>query len=154
MTSRDAHPADIPGRDAAEDVTVALRAAGIGEVDASTRRRAEYSSDASNYRLVPAAVVFPRHRDEVVAALEVCRQLEVPLVARGAGTSIAGNAVGTGVVLDFSRHLNRVLTLDPAAATAVVEPGVVLDDLQAAAAPHGLRFGPDPSTHARATLGE
>ena len=153
MTSRDAHPADIPGRDAAEDVTVALRAAGIGEVDASTRRRAEYSSDASNYRLVPAAVVFPRHRDEVVAALEVCRQLEVPLVARGAGTSIAGNAVGTGVVLDFSRHLNRVLTLDPAAATAVVEPGVVLDDLQAAAAPHGLRFGPDPSTHARATLG-
>ncbi len=103
--------------------------------------------------LVPTAVVFPRHRDEVAAALEVCRELAVPLVARGAGASIAGNAVGTGVVLDFSRHLNRVLSLDPATATAVVEPGAILDDLQAAAAPHGLRFGPDPSTHARATLG-
>ena len=153
MHSRGPRPVDVPGTKPRGDVTVALRAAGIGEVDASTRRRGEYSSDASNYRLVPTAVVFPRHRDEVAAALEVCRQLEVPLVARGAGTSIAGNAVGTGVVLDFSRHLNRVLSLDRAAATAVVEPGVVLDDLQAAAIPHGLRFGPDPSTHARATLG-
>jgi len=153
MSSRGPHPVDVPGTKLRGDVAVALRAAGIGEVDASTRRRAEYSSDASNYRLVPTAVVFPRHRDEVAAALEVCRQLEVPLVARGAGTSIAGNAVGTGVVLDFSRHLNRVLSLDRTAATAVVEPGVVLDDLQAAATPHGLRFGPDPSTHARATLG-
>src|SRR5665647_695564 len=134
-------------------VAAALRSAGVLEVDSSTRRRAEYTSDASNYRLVPMVVVFPRDRDEVAAAIGVCRELGIPLVSRGAGTSIAGNAVSSGVILDFSRHLNRVVSLDPVAATAVVQPGVILDDLQAAAAPHGLRFGPDPSTHARCTLG-
>lgn len=134
-------------------VAAALRSAGVLEVDSSTRRRAEYTSDASNYRLVPMVVVFPRDRDEVAAAIGVCRELGIPLVSRGAGTSIAGNAVSSGVILDFSRHLNRVVSLDPVAASAVVQPGVILDDLQAAAAPHGLRFGPDPSTHARCTLG-
>ena len=137
----------------AEEVAVALRRSGIVEVDSSARRRAEYSSDASNYRLIPTAVVFPRDRDEVAAALEVCREMGVPLVPRGGGTSIAGNAVSSGVLLDFSRHMNRVVSLDPVAATAVVQPGVILDDLQAAAAPYGLRFGPDPSTHARCTMG-
>src|SRR5882757_596260 len=131
----------------------ALRRAGVGEVDVSTRRRAEYSSDASNYRVVPAAVAFPRHADEVAAALDVCRSLAVALTSRGGGTSIAGNAVGSGLVLDFSRHLNRVVSIDADARTAVVEPGAILDDITAAAAPHGLRFGPDPSTHARATIG-
>jgi FAD/FMN-containing dehydrogenase/Fe-S oxidoreductase len=131
----------------------ALHRAGVSEVDVSPRRRAEYSSDASNYRVVPAAVAFPRHADEVAAALSVCRLLGVPLTARGAGTSIAGNAIGAGLVLDFSRHLNRVVAIDPEARTAVVEPGAILDDITAAAAPHGLRFGPDPSTHARATVG-
>jgi FAD/FMN-containing dehydrogenase/Fe-S oxidoreductase len=131
----------------------ALRRGGIAEVDVSTRRRAEYSSDASNYRIVPAAVAFPRHADEVAAALSVCRALGVPLTARGAGTSIAGNAIGAGLVLDFSRYLNRVVSVDASDRTAVVEPGAILDDITAAAAPHGLRFGPDPSTHARATIG-
>jgi FAD/FMN-containing dehydrogenase/Fe-S oxidoreductase len=130
-----------------------LRAAGLSEIDISTRRRAEYSSDASLYRLAPTAVAFPRSTDEVLAALSVCRSLRVPLTARGAGTSIAGNAVGSGLVLDFSRHLNRITALDPEARTATVQPGVILDDLQRAAAPHGLRFGPDPSTHSRCTLG-
>ena len=130
-----------------------LRAAGLSEVDISRRRRAEYSGDASLYRLAPTAVAFPRSTDEVLAALSVCRTLGVPLTARGAGTSIAGNAVGAGLVLDFSRHLNRITALDPEAGTATVQPGVVLDDLQRAAAPHGLRFGPDPSTHSRCTLG-
>ena len=77
----------------------------------------------------------------------------MPVVARGAGTSIAGNAISTGVVLDTSRHLNRVLSVDPEARTAVVEPGTVLDAITKAAAPHGLRFGPDPSTHSRCTIG-
>jgi FAD/FMN-containing dehydrogenase len=135
------------------DLAAALRRAGLSEVDSSTRRRAEYSSDASLYRVAPAAVAFPRSVDEVLAALEVCRSLGVPLTARGAGTSIAGNAVGPGLVLDFSRHLNRIHELDPDACTARVEPGVILDDLQRAAAGHGLRFGPDPSTHSRCTLG-
>ncbi|MEP6599795.1 MAG: FAD-linked oxidase C-terminal domain-containing protein [Actinomycetota bacterium] len=131
----------------------ALRRAGVTEIDTGTRRRAEYSSDASNYRVVPQAVVFPRHVDEVAASVAVCRELGVPVTPRGAGTSIAGNAVGTGVVLDFSRHLNRVLSVDPQTRTAVAEPGAVLDTITAAGAPHGLRFGPDPSTHSRATIG-
>ena len=131
----------------------ALRAMVRGEVDASRRRRAEYSTDASNYRVVPQVVVFPRDVDDVLAVAEVARRHGAPLTMRGGGTSIAGNAVGPGIVVDTSRHLYRVLALDPDARTARVQPGVVLSDLQAAAAPHGLRFGPDPSTGSRATLG-
>nr|WP_282948282.1 FAD-binding and (Fe-S)-binding domain-containing protein [Cellulomonas endometrii] len=130
-----------------------MRSAVAGGVDDSSRRRAEYSTDASNYRVVPSVVVFPRDVDDALAALEVARGLGVPVTSRGGGTSVAGNAVGTGVVLDWSRHVNRVLDVDPGTATARVEPGVVMAMLQKAAAPHGLRFGPDPSTQARATLG-
>ncbi|GAB3884729.1 FAD-binding and (Fe-S)-binding domain-containing protein [Kibdelosporangium lantanae] len=137
----------------ADELCAALRLAGVDEVDASARRRAEYSSDASLYRVPPLAVAFPRSVDEAVAVLEVCRAHGVPITSRGAGTSIAGNAVGTGVVVDFSRHLGTVTHIDPAARTAVVEPGVVLDNLQQAAKPYGLRFGPDPSTHSRCTIG-
>jgi FAD/FMN-containing dehydrogenase/Fe-S oxidoreductase len=125
----------------------------VAEVDDSARRRAEYSTDASLYRVPPQVVAFPRDPDEAVAVVATCLELGVPLTARGAGTSVAGNAVGPGVVMDLSRHLRRVLALDPEAATATVQPGAVLDDLQAAARPSGLRFGPDPSTHSRCTLG-
>ena len=134
-------------------VAAELRRAGIGDVDDSGLARALYSSDASLYRVLPRAVVRPRDADEIVAALEVCRSLGVPLTARGAGTSIAGNAVGTGVVLDTSRYLNRVHTVDAEARTATIDPGVVQAALQTAARPHGLRFGPDPSTHNRCTVG-
>jgi FAD/FMN-containing dehydrogenase/Fe-S oxidoreductase len=138
---------------AARELVGRLRAELGPVVDASPRRRAEYSSDASNYRVVPQAVVFPRSADDVVAAAAVCRELAAPLTVRGGGTSIAGNAVGPGVVLDLSRHLNRIIGVDPGARTAIVQPGVVLDQLQRAARPHGLRFGPDPSTHSRCTVG-
>lgn len=131
----------------------ALRAAVHGEVDDSSRRRAEYSTDASNYRVVPEVVVFPRDVDDVLAALAVARDAGAPVTARGGGTSVAGNAVGPGVVLDLSRHVDRVVAIDPDARTARVEPGVVMSDLQRAARRHGLRFGPDPSTQDRATLG-
>lgn len=124
-----------------------------GEVDDSARRRAEYSSDASNYRVVPEAVLFPASEADVVAIVEAARATGTPLTARGAGTSVAGNAIGPGWVLDFSRHLNRVLEVDPVAKTARVQPGVVMAELQRLAAPHGLRFGPDPSTWARCTIG-
>src|SRR5205807_176968 len=133
------------------DLAAALRGAGLTGVDDSARRRAEYSADASNYRVVPSVVVFPRHVDEAAAALDVARRAGVPVTSRGAGTSIAGNAIGSGVVLDFSRHLNRILAVDPEARAAVVEPGALLDDITTAAAGHGLRFGPDPSTHSRAS---
>src|SRR3954454_7588836 len=135
------------------DLTAALRRAGVGDVDDSGLARALYSSDASLYRVLPRAVVRPRHVDEMIATLEVCRTLGVPLTARGAGTSIAGNAVGAGVVVDTSRHLHRVLGIDAEARTSTVEPGLVQAALQTAARPHGLRFGPDPSTHNRCTIG-
>ncbi|MFD4502230.1 FAD-binding and (Fe-S)-binding domain-containing protein [Streptomyces sp. NPDC058457] len=130
-----------------------LRGAVRGEVGFDVTSRALVTMDASNYRRVPAGVVAPRDADDVAAVLEVCRTHGVPVVARGGGTSIAGQATGTGVVLDFTRHMNRLVGLDPATRTAVVQPGLVLDRLQEAAAPHGLRFGPDPSTHGRCTLG-
>ncbi|MEV6050271.1 FAD-binding and (Fe-S)-binding domain-containing protein [Streptomyces sp. NPDC052107] len=130
-----------------------LRGAVRGEVGFDTTSRALVTMDASNYRRVPAGVVAPRDADDVAAVLEVCRTRGVPVVARGGGTSIAGQATGTGVVLDFTRHMNGLLELDPGTRTAVVQPGLVLDLLQEAATPHGLRFGPDPSTHSRCTLG-
>ncbi|GAB3201085.1 FAD-binding and (Fe-S)-binding domain-containing protein [Nocardioides hungaricus] len=105
------------------------------------------------YRVVPRVVVRPRHVDELDAVLDVSAETGVPVTMRGAGTSIAGNAVGAGIVVDTLRHLNRVASVDPEARTAVVQPGVVHADLQRAAAPHGLRFGPDPSTHTRCTVG-
>ncbi|MDH6218351.1 FAD-binding and (Fe-S)-binding domain-containing protein [Streptomyces pseudovenezuelae] len=135
------------------DLQAALRRVVQGEVRFDVTARALTTMDASNYRRVPLGVVAPRDADDVAAVLEVCREQGVPVVARGGGTSIAGQATGTGVVLDFTRHMNRMLTLDPEARTAVVQPGLVLDRLQDAAAPHGLRFGPDPSTHSRCTLG-
>ena len=126
---------------------------GLADVDDSALARALYSSDASLYRVVPQVVVRPRHADEILAVLDVARRTGVPLTMRGAGTSIAGNAVGPGIVVDTVRHLRQVLAIDPEARTAVVQPGVVHADLQRAAAPHGLRFGPDPSTHPRCTIG-
>jgi FAD/FMN-containing dehydrogenase/Fe-S oxidoreductase len=124
-----------------------------GEVRFDTGSRALYTMDASNYRRVPTGVVLPRTVEDVIATVAVCRAHDVPVVVRGAGTSIAGNATGTGVVIDTSRHLTGILGIDPASRTARVEPGVVLADLQAAAAPYGLRFGPDPSTQTRCTIG-
>ncbi|SFS91105.1 FAD-binding and (Fe-S)-binding domain-containing protein [Saccharopolyspora flava] len=142
----------------AVDSTSLLRAlAEVGvQADASTRRRAEYAYDASNYRVVPVAVVFPRSPDDVVAAVRVCRETGTPIIARGGGTSMAGNAVGPGLVLDFSRYMNRVRAIDEEAATVDVEPGVVLADLSAAVerATEGRRtFAPDPSSKNRATVG-
>lgn len=124
-----------------------------GEVDASARRRAEYSSDASNYRVLPAAVVFPRAAEDVARTLEFARGNELSVTARGAGTSVAGNAIGPGIVVDFSRYMNGIGELDPEQRIARVQPGVVLGELQRKAAVHGLRFGPDPSTQNRCTLG-
>ncbi|WP_206789152.1 FAD-binding and (Fe-S)-binding domain-containing protein [Amycolatopsis sp. MtRt-6] len=112
-----------------------------------------YTTDASNYRHVPRGVVLPRTVDDVVAAVAAARDRDLPVIARGGGTSVAGNACGPGLVIDTSRHLGGVLSVDPSARLARVLPGTVLDDLQAVAAPHGLRFGPDPSTHSRCTLG-
>ena len=135
------------------DVVAELKRLGVAEVDDSSLARALYSTDASLYRVVPQVVVRPRDVEEVLATVAACRATETPLTSRGAGTSIAGNAVGTGVVLDFSRHLNAVREIDVESRTAKVDPGTVHAVLQRAATPLGLRFGPDPSTHTRCTVG-
>ena len=122
------------------------------DVDSSVGTRARYSSDAGLTRIPPLAVAFPRTPEQAVAAFHLARAHGVPLTARGGGTSCASNAIGPGLVLDFSRHMNRVVSIDPEARTATVEPGCVGSTLQAAAAEYGLRFGPDPSSQNRATI--
>ena len=122
-------------------------------VETGTASTGLYAYDASNYRVPPRAVAFPRSADDVVLVLRACCEAHVPVTALGGGTSMAGNAVGPGVVLDFSRYTNRILDLDPVARTARVEAGVILDALRDTSAPRGLTFGPAPSSHSRCTLG-
>jgi FAD/FMN-containing dehydrogenase/Fe-S oxidoreductase len=132
-----------------------LAEAGV-PVDGSPRRLAEYAYDASNYRLPPVAVAFPRTVEDVVSVVTVCRAAGVPVVARGGGTSMAGNAIGPGVVLDLSRHMDRVGRIDEEAGTVDVEPGVVLATLtrEVERETSGRRtFAPDPSSKNRATVG-
>ena len=132
-----------------EDMERALGAS----VDFDSQARALYATDASNYRQVPVGVVTPRSRDEVVEAVRISREHDAPIVARGGGTSLAGQACNVALCIDFSRHLHNVIEIDPAQKLARVEPGCILDRLRDTAAPHGLTFGPDPATHDHNTLG-
>ncbi|MBM9596316.1 FAD-binding oxidoreductase, partial [Roseitranquillus sediminis] len=115
--------------------------------------RGRYATDASFYQIVPEAVVVPRRHDDVAATLEVARAAGVPVTARGGGTSQAGQTINRGVVIDYSKHLNRVVDLDVAAQSATVEPGLVLDELNRQLKRHGLFFPVDVSTASRATIG-
>ncbi len=124
-----------------------------GDVDFSSSTRAVYSTDSSNYRQVPLGVVFPVDADDVATVVRLCAAAGAPVLGRGAGTGLAGQTVNVGVVLDFSRYMNKILQIDPERRVARVQPGVVLDDLRAACEVHGLTFGPDPATHAWCTLG-
>ncbi|HZX33515.1 MAG TPA: FAD-binding and (Fe-S)-binding domain-containing protein [Rhodocyclaceae bacterium] len=130
-----------------------LKAAIAGEVRFDSGSRALYATDASNYRQVPIGVVIPRTVDDVVRTVALCRQYGAPVLSRGGGTSLCGQCCNVAVVMDFSKYLNRILAIDPAAKTARVQPGVVLDDLRHAAQEHGLTFAPDPATHTHNTLG-
>ena len=126
------------------------------DVDSDPRRIAEYAYDASNYRVPPVTVVFPRSAEDVISTVRACKRHGVALTPRGGGTSMAGNAIGRGVVLDFSRHMHRVRAVDLESRVAVVEPGIVLIDLQDAirsASDGALMFAPDPSSKSRATVG-
>src|SRR5215213_3866686 len=136
------------------ELELQLSRRGIEEIlDVTALTRALYSSDASLYRVVPQAVAQPRTVEEVAAVLDAARAAGMPVTTRGAGTSCAGNAVGPGLILDTSRYLNTIVDIDPEDRTARVQPGVVQSALPVAAAPYGLRFGPDPSTHNRCTIG-
>lgn len=124
-----------------------------GEVRFDAGSKALYASDASNYRQIPLGVVVPADVEDLVAAVAVCRRHDVPFLTRGGGTSQNGQCVNVAVVADASKYVNRVISVDPVAKTAIVEPGVICDALRDAAEVHGLTFAPDPATHSRCTLG-
>jgi hypothetical protein len=124
-----------------------------GGIDFSDSGRALYTSDASNYRQVPLGIVYPQSADDIRATSEVCHRHQVPLLMRGAGTSQNGQCVNIAIILDCSRYLNRIIEINPANQTALIEPGVVCDQLKTEAEKQGLTFGPDPATHSRCTLG-
>ena len=146
---RDREVPELDVRRLAAELAGAIR----GEVRFSEGSRALYATDASNYRQVPIGVVLPRDPEDLVAAVAICAEHGAPILPRGGGTALAGQACNVAVVLDCSRHLHEIVALDPERRTARVQPGVVLDDLRAAAQRHGLTFGPDPATHDHCTPG-
>ena len=138
---------------AARELEARLKTRIKGEVRFDTGSRALYATDASNYRQVPIGVVIPRDIADVEATFAACRELGAPILARGGGTSLSGQCCNVAVVLDFSKYMRSILSLDPESRLAVVEPGIVLDRVREAAEEHHLTFAPDPATHSRCTLG-
>ncbi len=135
------------------DLINSLEKAVTGEVGFDIATRLLYSTDASLYQIEPFGVVFPRTLDELTAVVEIAAEYKVPLLARGAGTSLAGQAVGNALVVDCSRHLDEIIAISPEEKTASIQPGVIMTALNKAIAKHDLQFGPDPASAERATMG-
>jgi FAD/FMN-containing dehydrogenase/Fe-S oxidoreductase len=140
-------PSDMSGLEAA------LRAEVDGEIRFDAGSRGAYATDGSNYRQVPLGVVVPRTVEDGARAVSVCARFDAPVLSRGGGTSLAGQSTNTAVVIDWSKYCNRIISVDPERRTCVVEPGIVLDELNRQLAPHRLQFGPKPSTHSHCALG-
>jgi FAD/FMN-containing dehydrogenase/Fe-S oxidoreductase len=138
---------------ASAELERALREAVRGEVRFDDASRALYATDASNYRHVPIGLVVPRDEEDVVRAVEVCRRFDAPILARGAGTSLAGQGCNFAVVFDFSKYMNGMGAVDRERRTVHVQPGIVLDRVREAAEKFELTYAPDPATHSRCTLG-
>jgi FAD/FMN-containing dehydrogenase/Fe-S oxidoreductase len=149
--SSHAKPVDVFG--AAADLERELKRTLRGEVRFDRGSRALYATDGSNYRQIPIGLVVPRDDEDVIAALTACRKYDAPVLARGAGTSLAGQCCNVAVVFDFTKFMNKILEINPEQGFARVQPGVVLDTLRDRAEFHGLTFAPDPSTHNRCTIG-
>ena len=147
------HHVDAPDHDVAQLLSRRLQSETQGEVLWSAADKGRYSTDASIYQVMPVGVLVPKTLQDVRQALEICRDLQVPIVPRGAGTSQCGQTVGVGLVIDYSKHINKVSQLDLQNATVQVQPGVVLDHLNASLKQHGLWYPVDVSTSAQATLG-
>jgi FAD/FMN-containing dehydrogenase/Fe-S oxidoreductase len=147
--------ANLPGDPESHHGRLARALAAVidGEVRFDAGSRALYATDASNYRQVPIGVVVPRSSEDVVRTVGLCREFDAPIVSRGGGTSLAGQGCNVAVLIDFSKYLNRLRSIDTGARTAEVEPGCILDNLRSAAEKHHLTFGPDPATHDHNTLG-
>jgi FAD/FMN-containing dehydrogenase len=137
----------MPGLEAA------LRAEVDGEVRFDAGSRGAYATDGSNYRQVPLGVVVPHTVEDGARALSVCARFDAPVLSRGGGTSLAGQSTNTAVVVDWSKYCTGLISVDPDRRTCVVEPGIVLDELNRQLALHKLQFGPKPSTHSHCALG-
>ncbi|HJT36453.1 MAG TPA: FAD-dependent oxidoreductase, partial [Pirellulales bacterium] len=137
----------------AQALAAELRRSVSGEVRFDAGSRALYTTDSAIFRRVPIGVVLPRNADDVAATLAACRKYGAPVLPRGGGTSISGNSCNLAVVIDMSKHMNRILDLDAGRQTARVQPGVICDSLRDAAEKFHLTFAPDPSTHNRCNLG-
>src|SRR5438045_515569 len=135
----------INGAVDAEHLAAHLRKQIQGEVRFDAGSRALYATDGSNYRQVPIGVVIPRTVEDVISTVAICRTFSAPLLSRGGGTSLAGQTCNVAVIIDWSKYVNQILEIDITNAFARIRPGVVLDHLRAAAKPHRLTFGPDPS---------
>ena len=146
-------PLDHESFSAHRELEALLKQSLRGDVRFDLGSRALYAADSSNYRQLPVGVILPRDAADVEAALAACRATGAAVLPRGAGTSLAGQCANVAVVFDFSRYMNKLGSIDPAAKLARVEPGIVLDRLREAAELHHLTYGPDPATHSRCTLG-
>ncbi|MCH7839992.1 MAG: FAD-binding oxidoreductase, partial [Planctomycetes bacterium] len=142
-----------PRRDDGAALSDFLSSKLLGDVRFDPLWRTLYATDASIYEIIPLGVVLPRNVDDVVITVRECQDRGISIIARGGGTGLTGGALGEGVQIDLSRTMNRIGPLDLARRTVEVEAGVVLDELNAHLAPHGLRFAPDVATSSRATLG-
>ncbi|GBD10888.1 Anaerobic glycerol-3-phosphate dehydrogenase subunit C [bacterium HR23] len=146
-------PAGKIPREKAQEVEARLRPRVKGEVRFDAYAQALYSTDASIYQMVPVGVVLPQDPEDVLAVVEACRDVGVPLLPRGGGTSLAGQGCNHAVVIDFTKYMNRVLEVNPHERWARVQPGITIDELNFAVRPYGLHFAPDPTTTNRATVG-
>ena len=138
---------------AARELEARLKSTVKGEVRFDDASRAMYSTDSSNYRQVPIGLVIPKDSADVIATVAACREFNAAILSRGGGTSVAGQTCNIAVVIDFSKYMHAVVSLDPISRRARVEPGIVLDALRVEAEKHELTFAPDPATHSRCTLG-
>lgn len=136
-----------------QDFTHDLKKRFTGDLRLDSASKILYSTDASAYQIEPLGVAFPKTQDDLQAVVELAAKYKIPILPRGSGSSLAGQAIGEALILDCSRHLNKIVEIDPETHSAIVEPGVVLANLNRAAAQYGLTFGPDPASAERATLG-
>ena len=135
------------------EIVAKLRSSITGEIRTDPVTRVLFSTDASIHKIEPLGVVFPRNVDELIPITQICDQYKVPIIARGSGSSLAGQSIGKGLIVDCSRYINKMVNINPEELTITVEPGLILDDLNRETKKYGLQFGPDPASSERATLG-
>jgi FAD/FMN-containing dehydrogenase/Fe-S oxidoreductase len=135
------------------EVVAKLKSSITGEIKTDPVTKVLYSTDASIHKIEPMGVVFPRNTEELIPIVQICNQYKIPIIPRGSGSSLAGQSIGSGLIIDCSRYINKLVSISPDEQTAIVEPGLILDDLNLAAKKYNLQYGPDPASSERATMG-